>query len=116
MGHADIHVIVPTEMEEAIASFQSTPILLSQNLTNDFTNALQRQDTVVLKIERPFSRIFKPRDSHREQATLAENAQCRMKVSVLDTLAFVGREHYARECLPDLPEHGPLDLGVSGWG
>jgi Domain of unknown function (DUF6438) len=63
-----------SEMEEAIASFQSTPILLSQNLTNDFINALQPKDAVVLKIQPPFSRIFKPRDSHRQQATLAEKA------------------------------------------
>jgi hypothetical protein len=100
-------------MDEAIASFQSTPKLLSQNSMNDFTDTVQRQGTVVLKIERLCSRIFKPRDSHREQATLAEKAQCRLNVCLLDTLVFVGREQCARECLPDLPEEGPLDLGVS---
>ena len=92
MGYADIHIIVPTEMDEAIASFQSTPKLLSQNSTNDFTDMVQRQDTVVLKIERLCSRIFKPRDSHREQATLAEKAQRRLNVCLLDTLVFIGRE------------------------
>ena len=113
MGDADIHIIVPTEMDEAIASFQSTPKLLSQDSTNNFTDTVQWQDTVVLKIERLLSRIFKPRDSHREQATLAEKAQRRLDVCLLDTLVFVGREQYARECLPDLSEEGPLDLGVS---
>src|SRR5882724_13600806 len=113
MGHANIHVIVPTEMDEAIASFQSTPKLLSQNSTNDFIDTVQRQDTVVLKIERLCSRIFKPRDSHREQATLAEEAQRCLNICLLDTLVFVGREQYARECLPDLPEEGPLVLGAS---
>lgn len=28
MGHANIHIVVPTEMDEALASFQSTPKLL----------------------------------------------------------------------------------------
>src|SRR5882724_4371400 len=113
MRHADVHVVVPTEMDEALASFQSTPKLLSQNSTNDFTDTVQRQDTVVLKIERLPSRIFKPRDPHREQATLAEKAQRRLDVCLLDTLVFVGRERYARECLPDLREGDPFDLGVS---
>jgi hypothetical protein len=66
-----------------------------------------------MPLRSPFSRIFEPRNSHRGQATLAEKAQCRLNVCVLDTLVFCGREHYARECLPDFPEHGPLDLGVS---
>jgi hypothetical protein len=92
MTHADIHIVVPTEMHEALASFQSTPKLASQNSTNDFTDTVQRQGAVVLKIARLRSRIFKPRDSHREQATLAEKAQRRLDVCLLDTLVFVGRE------------------------
>src|SRR5690349_8719534 len=113
MGHADIHIVVPTEMDEALASFQSTPKLLSQNSTNDFADTVQRQDTVVLKIECLHSTIFKPRDSHQEQATLAEKAQRRLDVCLFDTLVFIGREQYAGECLPDLREGNPFDLGVS---
>ncbi len=95
-------------MDEALASFQSTPKLLSQNSTNDSTDTVQRQDSVVLQIERQRSRLFKPRDSHREQATLAEKTQRRLDVCLLDTLVFFGREQYARECFPDLREGGPF--------
>src|SRR2546428_506542 len=61
MRHADVHVVVPTEMDEALASFQSTPKLLSQNSTNDSTDTVQRQDSVVLQIERQRSGVEKPR-------------------------------------------------------
>jgi len=66
-----------------------------------------------LKIERLHSMIFKPRDSHRGQATLAEKAQRRLDVCLLDTLVFIGCEQYARECLPDLRDGNPFDPGVS---
>jgi len=37
-------------MDEALASFQSTPKLLSQNSTNYFPDAIHGQDTVIIKI------------------------------------------------------------------
>src|SRR5882762_7066999 len=92
VGNADIQIIVPTEMDETLASLQSTPKFLSQNSTNEFTDTVQRQDTVVLKIEPLHSRIFEPRDPHRKEATLEEKAECRLDVCLLDTLVFIGRE------------------------
>src|SRR5580704_193186 len=106
MRHTDIHIVVPTEMDKALTSFQSTPKLLSQNSTNDFSNSVERQDTVVLKIEHLHS-IFKSRDLHRGHTTLAEKAQCHLDICIFDTLVFGGGERYARKRLPDLPEEGP---------
>ena len=45
-------IVVPPEMDEALTSFQSTINLLSQSPTNYFTDSVQRQHTVIVKIER----------------------------------------------------------------
>jgi hypothetical protein len=76
-------------MDEALTSFQSAPKLLSQNSTNDFSYSVERQDSVILKIERLHS-IFKSSDLHRGQSALAEKAQCHLDICILDTLVFGG--------------------------
>jgi len=51
-------------------------------------------------------------DSYRGQATLAEKAQRRLYVCLLDTLVFLASEQNTRVCFPDVLEHDPFRPGV----
>src|SRR5579863_2637984 len=80
--HANVHVVIPTNMNEAALAFQPAPKLFPQHLSNHIADLLKRENCTVTKFERKLPVVLDSLDGQRIKATLLNKGGGRVDVGV----------------------------------